>query len=99
MCATCVSSCAASACECDRVVYCCANVWDIVLAAMGSCLGWISCMFDCCVDLMIDLVRLAIVSWSPLELAGTWVFLGIVIGGWCTTSVEFFTLSYISSED
>ena len=50
-------------------------------------------MFDCCVDLMFDLVRLAIGSWSLLELAGTWVFLGIFIGCWCTTSVDFFTLS------
>ena len=50
-------------------------------------------MFDCCVDLMFDLVRLVIGSWSPLELAFTWVFLGIVIGCWCTTSVYFLTLS------
>ena len=72
--------CAASARECDGVVYFCENVRDIVLAAMGSFLGWIPCMFDCCVDLMFVLVRLAIGSWTPLELAGTEVFLGIVIG-------------------
>ena len=94
VCATCVRSFSASARECDGVVYCCVNVWDIVLDAMGSCLGWISCMFDCCVDLMFDLVRLEIGSWSPLELASTWVFLGIFIGCWCTTSMEFFTLSF-----
>ena len=84
-CDTCASSCAASARECDGVVYFCANVRDLVLAEMGSFLGWIYCIFDCCVDLMFDLVRLAIGSWSPLDLAGTWVFLGIVIGCWCTT--------------
>ena len=66
---------------------------DLVLAAMGSVLGWISCMSDCCVDLMFDLVRLEIGSWSPLELDGSWVFLGILIGCWCTTSLEFITLS------
>ena len=55
-----------------------------------GCVGWISCMFDYCLDLVFDLVRLAIGSWSPLELAGTWVFLGIVIGCWCTTSMEFY---------
>ena len=87
-CATCARSCADSARECDEVVYFCANVRDLVLAAMGSFLGWISCIFDCCVELMFDLVVLAIGYWSPLELAGTGVFLGIVIDGWCTTSVD-----------
>ena len=50
-------------------------------------------MFDCCVDLMFDLVLLSIGSWSPLELAGTWACLGIVIGFWCTAPLEFITLS------
>ena len=50
-------------------------------------------MFDCCVNLMFDLVRLEIGSWPSLELAGTGVFLGIVIGGWGTKSVEMFSLS------
>ena len=93
MCAKCARSCDASACECGGVVYCCANARDIVLSAMGSCLGWISCMFDCCVDLMFDLVRLEIGSWSPLELDGTRVFLGVFIFCWCTTPLEFITLS------
>ena len=62
MCATCVRSCAASARDCDGVVYCCANVRDLVPAAMGSCLGWISCMFDCYVELVFDMVLLVIGS-------------------------------------
>ena len=66
---------------------------DLVLAAMGSFFGWISCMSDCCVDFLFNLVRLEIGSWSPLELAGTMVFLGIVIGCWCNTYLEFITLS------
>ena len=66
---------------------------DLVIAAMGSFIGWISCMFDGGVDLMFDLVRLAIGSRSPLELAGTWLFLGIVIGCLCNTPLEFITLS------
>ena len=84
-------SCAASAREWDGVVYCCANGRDIVISAMGSFLGWITCMFDCCVDLMFDLVLLAIGSWSPLELAGTGVFLGISIGSWGAISVAIFS--------
>ena len=92
-CAKCVRSCAARARECDGVVYCCANVRDLVLSAMVSFIGCIYCMFDCCVELMFDLVRLAIGSWSPLELAGTWVFLGIVIDYWCNTPLEFINLS------
>ena len=92
-CATCERSCVAIARECDGVVYFCANVRDFVLGAMGSFLGWIYCMFDFYVDLMFDLVRLEIGSWPPLELAGTWVILGIVIGCWCNTPLEFITLS------
>ena len=93
-CATCTRSCADSAGEWVGVVYCCANVQDLVLASMGSFLRWITCIFDCCVDLMFDLVRLAIGSWLPLELAGTGVFLGIVIGSWGATSVAISPLSF-----
>ena len=91
-CDTCARSFSASACECGRVVYFFVNVRDLVLVEMGSFFGWISCMFDCCVDLMFDMVRLEIGSWSPLGLAGTWMFLGIVIGCWCNTPLEFITL-------
>ena len=66
---------------------------DVVLAAMDSFFGWLSCLFDFCVDLVFDLVFLEIGSCSPLELSGTWVFLGIYIGCWCTTPLEFITLS------
>ena len=75
-------------------MYCCANVRYLVLAGTGSFLGWIPCMFYCCVDLIFDLVRLAIGSWSPLELAGTCVFLGIVIGSWGATSGAILPLSF-----
>ena len=37
--ATCVSSCAANALECDGVVQLCDNVRDLVLAAIGSFMG------------------------------------------------------------
>ena len=41
---------------------------------------------------MIDLVRLAIDSWSPLELTDTWVFFGIMSGFCCNTPLEIITL-------
>ena len=45
---------------------------------------------------MLDWVRLAIGSWSPLEVISTWVFLGIVSNFCCTTPLEvmavFFSL-------
>ena len=50
-------------------------------------------MSDCCVDLMFDLVLLEICSWSPLELDGTWVFIVICFGCWCTKPLGFITLS------
>ena len=92
-CDTCARSCSASAHECDGIVYFFMNVRDFVLAAMGSFSGWIYCMFDCYVDLMFDLVLFPIGSWLPLEVAGTWVFLGMVIGCWCNTTLEFINLS------
>ena len=42
---------------------------------------------------MLDLVRLAIGSWSPLELTATWVFFGIVSGFFCNALLEIITLS------
>ena len=44
---------------------------DLALAAIGSFRGWIACMVGGLVESMCDLVRLAIGSWSPLELTDT----------------------------
>ena len=44
---------------------------DIVLAAMGSFRGWIAWIIGGLVESMLNMVRLAIVSWSPLELTAT----------------------------
>ena len=62
-----MSSCAAKALECDGVVYFYENVRDLVLAEIGSFRVWISWIFCGLVESMLDLVRLAIGSWSPLE--------------------------------
>ena len=43
---------------------------------------------------MRDLVRLAIGSWSPLELTATWAFFGIVSGFFCNTPLEVITLYF-----
>ena len=43
---------------------------------------------------MLDLVRLEIGSWSPLELTATWVFFGIVNEFCCTTPLEFMALLF-----
>ena len=43
---------------------------------------------------MLDLVRLAIGSWSPLELTATWVFFGTVSGFCCNTPLEVITLFF-----
>ena len=66
---------------------------DIVLAEIGSFRGWIAWIGRGVVEAMCDLVQLAIVSWSPLELTDTWVFFGIVSGCCCNTPLEVVTLS------
>ena len=54
---------------------------DIVRAATDSPRGWISLKGRILAEEEIsDLVRVAMGSWSPLELADTWVFLVITIG-------------------
>ena len=68
---------------------------DLVLAAIGSFRGWIAWIFGGLVEYMRDMVRLAIGSWSPLELNATWVFFGILSGFCCNTPLEVITL-YLS---
>ena len=48
---------------------------DLVLAVIGSFRVWISWIGGGLDEAMLDLVRLAIGSWSSLELTDTWVFL------------------------
>ena len=70
-----VSSCDANILECDGVVYFCDNLRDLVLVAIGSfrvCIAW---MVGGLVEYMLYMIRLAIGSYSPLELTSTWVFL------------------------
>ena len=47
------------------------------------------------VEYMRDLVRLAIGSWSPLELITTWVFFGIVSKFFCTTNLEVMAVFFL----
>ena len=47
---------------------------DIVLSAMGSFRVWVAWIVVGLVESMSDIVRLAIGSWSPLELTATWMF-------------------------
>ena len=61
-----MSSCAANDLGCDGVVYFFENVRDIVLVAIGSFRVWIAWMVGGLVESILDLVRLAIGSWSPL---------------------------------
>ena len=69
-----MSSCAAITLECDGLVYFCDNVRDLVLAAIGSFRVWIDWMVGGLVEYMLDMVRLEIGSWSPLELTATLMF-------------------------
>ena len=75
---TCVSSCAANACERAGVVYFLDTVWDLVIAVIFSFRGWIAWIGGGVVEAMRDMVRLAIGFWSYLELTANWVFLEIV---------------------
>ena len=70
-----MSSCAANALECEGVLYLCDTVRDIVLVSIDSFRVWIAwkvCEFS---ESVIELVRLVIGSWSPLELIATCFFL------------------------
>ena len=89
-----MSSCADNALECDGVVYFCDNFWGIVLSAIGSFRVWIDWMVGGLAESMLDQVRLAIGSWSPLELIATWVFLGIVSNFCCTTPLEVIAIFF-----
>ena len=61
---------------------------DLVIVAIDSFRVWISWMVDVLSESMIDLVRLAIGSLSPLELIATCVSFGIVSNFCCTTPLE-----------
>ena len=76
--------CASNSLECEGVLYFCVTVRDIFLCAIGSFRFWIAWMFRKFARSMLDLVRLAIVSWSRTELIVTCVFLGIVSIFCCT---------------
>ena len=60
----------------------------LVLCAIGSFSVRIDCMVGGLAESMIDRVRLAIGSWSPLELIVTWVFFGILSNFCCTIPLE-----------
>ena len=66
---------------------------DLVIADIGSIMGWIDWIGEELVEAMRDLLRLAIGSWSSLELTDTWVFLEIVSGCCWDTPLEVVTLS------
>ena len=70
-------------------------MWDLVLSAIGSFMGWIPWIVSRFVEFMLDLVRLEIGSWSPLELTATWVFFGIVSGFCCNTPLEVIILFFL----
>ena len=92
--AICVGICAANALECDGVVYFCDNVRDIVLVAIGSFRVWIAWMVGGLDESMLDLVRLAIGSWSPLELIANWVFFGILSNLCCTKPMKIIAVFF-----
>ena len=91
---TCVSSCAANIIECEGVVYSCETVRDLVLVAIGSFRFWIAWMDGWFADFMIDLVRLAIGSWSPLEFIATCVFFGTGSNYCSTTPLEVMAVCF-----
>ena len=65
---------------------------DLVITAIGSIMGWIAWIGRGMVEEMRDLLRLAIGSWSSLELTDTWVFLEIVSGCCWYIPLEVVTL-------
>ena len=71
-------SCAANALECEEVLYFCVTVWDLVLSVIGSLRFWIAWVGHKFAVSMLDLVRLAIGSWSSAELIFPCVFFGIM---------------------
>ena len=91
-----MNSCAANDLDYDSVVQLCENVQDLVLAAIGLFRVWIAWMVGGLDAYMLDLVRFAIGSWSPLELIATWVFFGIVSNFCCTTPLEVMAVFFLS---
>ena len=75
-----------------RVVYFCDNVRDLVLSEIGSFRFW---MVGGIADSLLDLVRLVIGSWSPLELISTRVFFGIVSNFFCTAPLEVMDVFFL----
>ena len=64
------------------------TVWDLAIFAIGSFRIWIAWMVGGFAEFMLDMVRLEIGSWSPLELISTCVFFGIGSNFCCTTPLE-----------
>ena len=89
-----MSSCASNALECDGVIYFCDNVRDLVLVAIGSFRVWIAWMVGGFAEFLLDLVHLAIGSWSPLELIATCVFFGIGSNIFCNTPLEVMAVCF-----
>ena len=89
-----MSSCAAKILEFEGVAYFCDTVRDLVLVAIGSFRFWIAWMVGGFAEFMLDLVRLAIGSWSPLDLIETCVFFGIGSNCCCTKPLEVMALCF-----
>ena len=87
-------SCVANALEFEGVVYFCVTVRDIFLFATGLVRVWTAWMVGEFAESMHDLVRLAIVSWSPLELIVTCLIFGIVSTCCCTTPLEVMAVCF-----
>ena len=67
---------------------------DLVLTAISSFRVWIAWMVNGLVESMLDLVRLVIGSWSPLEFTDNWVFFGIVSDFCCNTPLKVMALFF-----
>ena len=66
---------------------------DLVRAAISSLKGFIALKGGRLNEAMCDLVRVDVGSWSPLELAVTWVFLEIISVCCWDVPLEVVTLS------
>ena len=52
---------------------------DLVRSTIGSLRGWIALKGGRLAEAMRDLVQVSMGSWSPLELAATWVFCKLLV--------------------
>ena len=87
--------------------FCCNTPLEVIILffscpalelGVGYCTGADACLGRAgvgCVEFMLDMVRLEIGSWSPLDLTATWVFFGIVSGFCCNTPLEVIILFFL----